>query len=80
MSRKGRRLTYAVIEGIPARNYRAEVTLTPAAGGTRIRWAATWDATLAGRIVQRGLRTFYPQLLVALVAAAEKPGSESPAS
>ncbi len=69
-----------MIEGIPARNYRAEVTLTPAAGGTRIRWAATWDATLAGRIVQRGLRTFYPQLLVALVAAAEKPGGEPPTS
>ena len=65
---------------MPVRNYRAEVTLTPVAGGTRIRWAATWDATLAGRIVQRGLRTFFPQLLAALVAAAEKPGRASPAS
>ena len=77
---EGRRLAYTVIGGIPARNYRAEVTLTPVADGTRIRWAATWDATLAGRIVQRGLRTFFPQLLTALVAAAEKQGSESPAS
>ena len=77
---EGRRLAYTVIGGVPVRNYRAEVTLTPATGGTRIRWAATWDATLAGRIVQRGLRTFYPQVLAALVAAAEKQGSESPAS
>ena len=80
MLRKGRRLAYAVIGGIPVRNYRAEVTLTPVAGGTHIRWAATWDATLSGRIVQRGLRTFFPQLLAALVTAAEKQGSESPAS
>ena len=26
---KGRRLTYTVVKGIPVRNYRAEVTLTP---------------------------------------------------
>lgn len=38
------------------RNYLAEVTLTPAADGTRVRWAATWDATLADRIVQISLR------------------------
>ena len=44
---EGRRLAYTVIGGIPVRNYRAEVTLTPAADGTHVRWAATWDATLA---------------------------------
>ena len=69
---EGRHLAYTVIGGIPLRNYRADVTLTPAGGGTHIRWAATWDDTLAGRIVQRGLRTFYPQMLADLVAAAEE--------
>jgi hypothetical protein len=31
----GRRLAYTVVGGIPVRNYRAEVTLTPDDGGTR---------------------------------------------
>src|SRR5215469_13346921 len=67
-----RRLVYTVIGGIPVRNYRAEVTLTPVPEGTRVRWAATWDTTVAGRIVHRGLRTFYPQMMANLVAAAER--------
>lgn len=69
---EGRHLAYTVIGGIPVRNYRADVTLTPVADGTHIRWAATWDDTLAGRIVHRSLRTFYPQMLAELVAAAEE--------
>jgi uncharacterized protein YndB with AHSA1/START domain len=69
---EGRRLAYTVIGGIPVRNYRAEVTLAPAAGGTRIRWAASWDRTLAGRLVQRSLRGLYPQIVASLARAAEK--------
>ena len=69
---EGRRLAYTVIAGIPVRNYRAEVTLAPAAGGTRIRWAASWDRTLAGRLVQRSLRGLYPQVVADLARAAEK--------
>jgi len=69
---EGQRLTYAVTGGMPVRNYRGEVTLTPAAGGTHIRWSASWDTTLTGRLVQRGLRTFYPQVLAGLVAAAQE--------
>jgi uncharacterized protein YndB with AHSA1/START domain len=67
-----RRLVYTVIGGIPVRNYRAEVTLTPVAEGTRIRWAATWDATVRGRIVHSMLKTFYPRMLEGLVAVAER--------
>ena len=69
---EGRRLAYTVVKGIPVRNYRAEITLTPAADGTRIRWAATWDRTLAGRLVHRSLRGLYPQIVASLAAAAEK--------
>lgn len=72
-----RRLAYTVIGGIPVRNYQAEVTLTPAADGTRIRWAASWDTTLAGRLVLRGLRKVYPQIVADLVAAAEKQAGTS---
>ena len=69
---EGRRLAYTVIGGIPVRNYRAEVTLAPDAGGTRIRWAASWDRTLAGRLVHRSLRRAYPQIVGDLARAAEK--------
>jgi uncharacterized protein YndB with AHSA1/START domain len=77
---EGRRLAYTVMGGIPVRNYRAEVTLAPAAGGTRIRWAASWDLTLAGRLVHRSLRRLYPQIVAGLAAAAEhQPQDGAPA-
>ena len=69
---EGRFLAYTVIGGIPVRNYRAEVTLTPADGGTRIRWTGEWDATLMGRLVYRELSKVYPRVVDALAAAAEK--------
>jgi carbon monoxide dehydrogenase subunit G len=65
-------LVYEVIGGIPVRNYRAEVTLVPTAGGTRIQWTAAWDSTLRGRLVWRTLRVFYPEIVAALAAAAER--------
>jgi uncharacterized protein YndB with AHSA1/START domain len=68
----GRRQAYTVVRGIPVRNYRAEVTLTPTGGGTHIRWAATWDATFLGRIVRRKLRQVYPDIVARLIAAADK--------
>jgi uncharacterized protein YndB with AHSA1/START domain len=75
---EGRHLAYTVIGGIPVRNYRADVTLTPSAGGTHIRWVADWDNTLLGRMAWRGLRTFYPEMMAGLVAAAERDAAQSP--
>ena len=69
---EGRSLAYTVIGGIPVRNYRAEVTLAPDAGGTCIRWVASWDRTLGGRLVHRSLRKAYPQIVGDLARAAEK--------
>ncbi len=69
---EGRRLAYSVLSGIPVRNYRAEVTLTPVAGGTHIRWAASWDNTMPGRIVERSLRTVFPAAVTGLAATAER--------
>ena len=66
-----RRLVYTVVKGIPVRNYRAEVTLRPDGDGTHIRWTASWDRTLPGRIVHRKLRTIYPDVVGRLIAAAE---------
>jgi hypothetical protein len=68
----GRRMVYTVLRGIPVRNYRAAVTLTPTSTGTRIAWVAEWDRTLAGRIVHRKLRALYPVIMACLVAAAEQ--------
>jgi uncharacterized protein YndB with AHSA1/START domain len=76
----GRRLVYTVIGGIPVRNYRAEVTLTQAGDGTRIRWAAAWDATFAGRVAARALRKLYPQIVADLAAAAENQAGSPPSS
>lgn len=68
-----RRLVYTVVHGIPVRNYRAEVTLTPVAPrGTSVRWTATWDGTLMGRVVHRRLQQVYPQVMAGLIAAANR--------
>jgi len=68
---EGRRLVYNVERGIPVRNYRAVVALTPTDAGTQVDWSAEWDATLLGRAVHRTLRTLYPEIMSRLVAAAE---------
>jgi hypothetical protein len=75
---EGRRLAYTVVKGIPVRNYQAEVTLAPTAAGTRIRWAASWDLTLAGRLVHRSLRRLYPQIVAGLATAAEQEAVAAP--
>ncbi len=41
-------LAYTILSGFPVRNYRADVTLSPDAGGTRILWAATFDELVPG--------------------------------
>jgi uncharacterized protein YndB with AHSA1/START domain len=67
------RIVYTIERGIPVKNYRAEIILTPnVPSGTSIRWAATWDNTLMGRLVQRRLREVYRQVMDALVAAADR--------
>jgi hypothetical protein len=73
-----RHLAYKVIRGMPVRNYRGEVTLTPAGDGTHIRWIADWDNTVLGRMAWRGLRTFFPEMMTGLVAAAERDAAQSP--
>ena len=71
-SDRPKRLVYTVVKGIPVRNYRAEVTLSPEGEGTRIHWSATWDRTLPGRIVHRRLSVIYPEVMACLIAAADR--------
>ena len=72
-----RRLFCTVLSGIPVRNYRAEVMLTQTspAGGTPVRWTATWDKTFMRRIVHRKLEQFYLLIVSALVNAISKRSS-----
>ena len=67
------RLVYTVIKGIPVKNYRAEVILTPThSTGTSIRWSATWDKTILGTLAHRKLKQVYPQIVASLIAAANR--------
>ena len=70
-----RRLIYEVTSGIPVRNYRAVVELTPDDQGTGIRWRASFDRTLKGLLVRRTLARVYRKVLDQLVAAAEAEGA-----
>ena len=76
----GQHLAYTEIGGIPVRNYRADITLEPAACVTRIRCAASWDRTLAGRLAHRALCKVYPQAVDSLAAAAETAAAETKAA
>jgi Polyketide cyclase / dehydrase and lipid transport len=68
---QGRRIVYTVVGStMPVRGYRGEVTLTPVPEGTRVSWTASWDKTLGGRLVRRGLRDFFPTMMASLTAAA----------
>lgn len=56
----GRRLSYTLLSGLPLRNYRADVDLTPADGGTEIRWHSTFRPRYFGTgwIYRLALGTF----------------------
>jgi uncharacterized protein YndB with AHSA1/START domain len=67
---------YLSVAGLPVRDYRADVTLTPPAGGdggTDIRWHSTFRGKLPGIgwLVARTLRKFIAETAEALARAAE---------
>jgi hypothetical protein len=68
-----RRLAYEVREGLPVRDYHAEVTLEPVGGGTRIRWETTFDGAnpVGGAAVHLVLKRFFPEAARRLAGAAE---------
>jgi hypothetical protein len=43
-----RRFSYALLSGLPLRNYRANVDLTPIDGGTVIHWRSSFTAKVPG--------------------------------
>jgi hypothetical protein len=68
-----RRLAYEVREGLPVRDYHAEVTLEPVGGGTRITWVSDFDGAnpVAGFAVHQVLKRFIPATARALAREAE---------
>jgi hypothetical protein len=46
--RPGRRLSYALLEGLPLRGYRADIDLEASDGGTSIRWHSTFEPKRRG--------------------------------
>jgi uncharacterized protein YndB with AHSA1/START domain len=71
-----RRLSYALLSGLPLRDYRAVVELTPAGGGTRIRWSATFTPQRPGTGWLYGLvlARIFRGMVTGLAAAARSRG------
>ena len=63
------RLVYVLLSGLPLRDYRAEIDLTPQAGGTEIRWHTTFAPKVPGTgpLFRRGLGKVTQQFVDGLV-------------
>jgi hypothetical protein len=44
----GRRFSYALLSGLPLRDYRADIDLTPESGGTAVRWHSRFEPKVRG--------------------------------
>lgn len=69
-----RSFRYAHLRGLPVRDYRGEVTLRPAGGGTSIHWRVSFSAKLPGTgpVLHRMLRRFLGQTVRGLAEHAAK--------
>jgi hypothetical protein len=58
----GQRVSYVVVRGMPFRNYRSTIDITPLdSAGSEIRWHSTFDTYLPGS--EGGLRAFMQYVL-----------------
>jgi hypothetical protein len=80
--RRGEVFAYILESGLPLRDYRAVVTLTPAAGGTSINWHSTFRPKVPGTgwLYRRELGTFIGHTVAGLAAAAEQSRRSSTSS
>ena len=65
--------SYVLEQGLPLRDYKAVITLTPAGGGTRINWRSTFRPKLPGTgwLYRRELGKFIGQTVEGLAVAAD---------
>lgn len=75
----GRRYSYALLEGLPLRDYRADVDLTEEDGGTRIHWHSTFTPARPGTgwIYRAYLTRFITRCVNGLAANVTAPGGGS---
>jgi Polyketide cyclase / dehydrase and lipid transport len=68
-----RHFSYVSLSGLPVRAYRADIELDLAAGGTDIRWQASFVPKMPGTgwLLERGLRRFLDQCARGLVDYAD---------
>ncbi len=68
------RYGYRLLSGLPARDYRAQVTLSDAADGTEIHWHSEFDARFpgTGALVRRSLQTAVTDVASRLAREAER--------
>ncbi len=66
--------SYVLEEGLPLRDYRAVINLTPTSSGTTIRWRSTFRARVPGTgwIYRRQLGKFIERTVRGLAAAAAR--------
>jgi uncharacterized protein YndB with AHSA1/START domain len=74
------RLSYVLEEGLPLRDYRADIDLAPTAGGTQIRWHSTFHAKVPGTgpLYRWQLGKFIRQTVEGLAAHAQEGATASP--
>lgn len=65
---------YVIRSGLPVRDYRADVTLTPVGGGTHIRWESSFDSALPGlgSLVRAAMTIAIGRTATGLARAAER--------
>jgi hypothetical protein len=70
----GKAFAYVLEAGLPLRDYKAVVTLSPAAGGTSIDWRSTFRAKVPGTgwIYRRALGGFIGRTVEGLATAADR--------
>jgi hypothetical protein len=68
----GRRFSYALLSGLPLRDYRADIDLTPESGGTAVRWHSRFEPKVRGTgwLYRLALRRFIRRCADGLVAHA----------
>jgi hypothetical protein len=76
-----RRLSYVLLSGLAIRNYRADVDLEPADGGTKIRWRSAFDPKIPGTgwFYRRQLRSFLQRMVDGLAHRAGEDAAGKPA-
>ena len=69
-----RRFAYMHVSSLPVKDYRGEIDLQPADGGTAIRWVSTFRPKVPGTgpLVRRGLSRFIADMTDGLAQGAAK--------